>query len=108
MSEQEKLQAHIALLLPVQQQTIAMAQLAGCEFKAYRTERHIGYIQGNHANRWVETTEYAATLPDGTIFGMFEDVYEAAAACLDHLNGHNKPAELNPDLFYLLLENEQP
>jgi len=108
VSEQDKLQAQIALLLPVQQQTIAMAQLAGCSFEPKMTERHIGYVSGNYSSNWVMTTLYVATLPDGTVFGLFEDLYGAAVACLDHLNGHNEPIKLDPDLFRLLPENEQP
>lgn len=103
----DKLQAQIALLLPVQQQTIAMAQLAGCEFRPQTVMRHTGFGAGE--NRWIDTTEYVAFLPDGTqLRAAFEDLYEAAVACLDHLNGHNEPTKLDPDLFRLLPENKQP
>jgi hypothetical protein len=111
-NEEEKLQAHIDTLLPVQQQAIAMAQLAGCEFRARWTERYLGhagaFMPDTGYTGWAVTLEYTALLPDGTKLGVFEDVYLAACACLDELNGHNKPTELNPDLFRLAPGNEQP
>lgn len=87
----EVMERAIANMLPVQRQTIAEAALAGCTFSGYLVTRRLGQSE---QYRKVQTLSYFAALPSGEwveepgggIARSFDDVYEAACACLVELN----------------------
>ena len=106
-----------AHLLPVQQQAISTAQLAGCRFEARRYERDVrdavklsreGYPY--RSPRWVTTTEYEVFLPDGTSAGTGEDIYECALIALSILNTpapSETTSKVSKEIFRLDPWNEQ-
>lgn len=101
MDEREQaaqMERAIENMLPAQRQAIAEASLAGCTFQGFSTVRRLG---SGAAYRKVNTTSYFALMPDGkplinigsdwVEYQTFEDIYEAACACLAELN--KVPAE---------------
>lgn len=105
-----ELAADVVHLLPVQQQAIATAQLAGCRFEARSYERRVGYGVWNKSElpwryKWIVTTEYEIFLPDGTSAGIGEDIYECALIALNFLN-YTTPVKPDETLFKLAPENE--
>lgn len=94
MGEREQAEAMeraIANMLPVQRQAIAEAALAGCTFLGYLVVRRLGQSE---QYRKIQTLSYFAALPNGELLNevqggdprSFDDVYEAACACLVELN----------------------
>lgn len=108
-SDGEELAAYMATLLPLQQQAIAKAQLAGCRFERTHTQRFLGWDrQSRKSGGWVSTTTYEVFMPDGTAAGTGEDIYECALIALSILDTP-EPA-LGADmtsLFKLSADNEQ-
>lgn len=101
----------VATLLPVQQQAIATAQLAGCRFERRTYERFLGFVskaewreQGAKRQQWAKTTEYALFMPDGTLVGVYEDIYECAVIALRRLDG--PPSHPTDKMFKLDPWNE--
>jgi hypothetical protein len=104
----EELAAYMATLLPLQQQTIAKAQLAGCRFERSTVQRFLGWdFAVRKSNGWIETTTYEVFLPDGTAAGTGEDIYECALIALSILDTPSTPTETLTGLFKLSAENEQ-
>jgi hypothetical protein len=102
----EDVAAYVATLLPVQQQAIATAQLAGCRFERREVTRDLGWSIRRSSDRYIDTTVYDVSLPDGAYIGMFEDIYEGALMCLNWMNTtHGVPTE---NLFQLREDNEPP
>lgn len=101
------MQEYLAALFPFQREAIAMAQLAGCEF------RPVEKVRRGYNNRLLML--YETFLPNGEYVGLYEDIYECAVECLNALN-KAKDAEaiasdwetVGGDFFRLLPENEQP
>lgn len=106
----DELAAYVATLFPLQQQTIATAQLAGCRFERRTVERHSGvWGRVGFGAKWITTTVYEAFLPDGTQVGTFEDIYESAIVCLSILDtphGAPRRGEIASGAFALLPEND--
>lgn len=116
--EEDDVAAYIATLLPLQQQAIATAQLAGCRFERRSTERCIQDDsprvsregRAYFPTKWIATLEYAVFLPNGDSVGTFEDIWEGALACLNYLNHtHEAPrrADFADGAFALRPDNEQ-
>jgi hypothetical protein len=109
------LAAYTATLLPIQQQAIATAQLAGCRFERRSTERDIrGEVRRSREGQpyrpalWIGTTKYEAFLPDGASAGTFEDIYEGALVCLSILNTPEQKPDALAGAFQLMPENRSP
>lgn len=97
-------------MLPVQKCTILEATLAGCTFHGFASMRRLG---SGASFRKVQSTKYFALMPDGKAlmnrgssweYQAFDDIYEAACACLVELN--KVPAKPLQG-FVLDKENEQ-
>jgi hypothetical protein len=103
---------YVATLLPLQQQAIATAQLAGCRFERRSVERHTGIwrpVPGDKISKWITTTQYEAFLPDGTSCGVAEDIYECALialSILDTPHGAPRRGALPDGAFALRPDNE--
>jgi hypothetical protein len=102
VSDDKAMQEYLAALFPFQREAIAMAQLAGCEF------RPVEKIRRGYNNRLLML--YETFLPNGEYIGLYDDIYEGAVACLYKLNTseQNPKPSLDGGLFRLLPENEQP
>lgn len=93
-------------LLPLQQETIARAALAGVRWERIEVTDWEWRGRGRmHKNK---RTKFIGLLADGTSFGEFEDIYECALVGLSVVDTSEQPARPDIDGFELREDNAQP